>query len=419
MLGHSAANYSTSQWSVVDLFSGAGGFSCGFHLHPKFKVAAAVDIELGKPSLGPGALGCNGTYEANIGVSPLPLDLATIEPSTLAARLAEHVSSAPEVLIVCPPCTGLTRMLPKNHREDDPRNALIDRTAHFVSALRPKIVLMENARELVTGRFAHHFKGVREDLESLGYTVHADVYRFDQFGLPQVRERAVVVAAAPGLVLRCLGDLWDGYTVSAEAVAVRRAIEHFPKLVAGERDSNDELHTSPAATDHTLARLQAIPHDGGSWRDLVGTEHEHLLIPSMRRAIASGKSGRYSDVYGRMAWDQPAPTIKRECSHTGNGRYAHPEQDRLCSIREMAVLQGFPATYTFKARGRNNMYRHIGNAVPPMIAFQLASACAWILSGKRPKPSEWVMPGGHLAEDDIRVCETPGELTVSKKFDVV
>lgn len=388
-------------WSVVDLFSGAGGFSCGFHVHPEFKVAAAVDIELGKPSQGPGTLGCNATYEANIGVKPLALDLASIEAPTLAAVLAEHVSGSPDVLIVCPPCTGLTRAIPRNHQEDDPRNSLIDRTADFVAALRPQIVLMENARELLKGRFAHHFFEVRTRLEKLGYTVGASVYRFDRFGLPQVRERAVVMAAASGLTLRTLDDLWCGLEVVPDATTVRRAIGHYPALQAGERDATDKFHRSPAVSDLTRARLRAIPHDGGSWRDLVGTAYEDLLIPSMRRAVALGKSGRYRDVYGRMAWDRPAVTVKRECSHTGNGRYAHPEQDRLCTVREMAALQGFPSTFSFEGRGLKNMYRHVGNAVPPMIAYQLASVCSWMLSGRRPEPAQWVMPGGRLSASDI------------------
>ena len=105
-----------------------------------------------------------------------------------------------------------------------------------------------------------------------------------------------------------------------------------------------------------------------------------LLTPAMRRRAAAGDLGSHPDVYGRLWWDRPAVTIKRECGHIGNGRYAHPEQDRLCTVREMAILQGFPRGYRF-AGSLSNMYRHIGDAVPPLISYQLAAACRWMLTG--------------------------------------
>ena len=125
-----------------------------------------------------------------------------------------------------------------------------------------------------------------------------------------------------------------------------------------------------------------------------------LLTPAMARRVARGDFGSHPDIYGRLWWDRPAVTIKRECGHIGNGRYAHPEQDRLCTVREMALLQGFPRDYTF-AGSVANMYRHIGDAVPPLVSFQLAGLCAWILSGVRPAPAELILPGCHLSAADL------------------
>ena len=110
--------------------------------------------------------------------------------------------------------------------------------------------------------------------------------------------------------------------------------------------------------------------------------------------------GSHPDVYGRMWWDRCAVTIKRECGHIGNGRYAHPEQDRLCTVREMAILQGFPASYTFVGTLANR-YRHIGDAVPPLISYQLAALAQWMLTGRRPEPAELILPGSHLTAADI------------------
>jgi DNA (cytosine-5)-methyltransferase 1 len=102
-----------------------------------------------------------------------------------------------------------------------------------------------------------------------------------------------------------------------------------------------------------------------------------------------------------MWWDRPAPTIKRESAHVGNGRYAHPQLDRLLTVREMATLQGFPFTYEFPVASIANRYRAIGDAVPPLIAWQIAACVGWTISGRKPSPDEWVMPDTCLAVSDI------------------
>ncbi len=261
---------------------------------------------------------------------------------------------------------------------------------------------MENARELLTGRFTHHFDHLKSTLESAGYQVSAEVHFLNRFGLAQKRERSLIIAAKTGYRLRTLQDLWSGYTVPVEATSVRRAISSLRPLAAGEADPNDPMHVSPRVESLSLARIHATPHDGGSWADLRASHDADLLLtPAMKRSIASGKLGSHPDVYGRMYWDRPAVTIKRECGHIGNGRYTHPEQDRLCSVREMALLQGFPSDYIFEG-SLANKYRHIGDAVPPLVAFQIAWLADWILSGDRPSVDAIVLPNTTLQASDLR-----------------
>ena len=375
--------------------------SCGFSRQSGFRLIGAADAQLGKPSAAPSSLGCNASYTANIGVRPIEADLARAEPAEICDAMGVG-DRQPTVLAACPPCTGFSRAVATNHVRDDHRNGLVGRVADYTALLRPDIVLIENARELVTGHFGSHLRGLIGRLSALGYQVSAGTHFLTEFGLPQRRERAIVIAVRRPLQLRCLADLWNGWRVDPKATHVRRAIWDLPPVRAGEAHPADPLHVAPAfRSELNRRRLAAVPRDGGSWADLrAHPDKAVLLTPAMARRAARGDLGSHPDVYGRLWWDRPAVTIKRECSHVGNGRYAHPEQDRLCTVREMSLLQGFPRDYQFTGT-QANMYRHIGDAVPPLISFQLAALCAWILTGARPAAEELILPGCHLTSGDL------------------
>ena len=384
---------------VVDLFSGAGGMSCGFARMPGFRLVGAVDLERGKPSAG--ATGCNGTYGANIGIEPHRLDLATLAPGDLreAVLRTAGVDLAPSrlgVLAACPPCTDFSRAKPSNHLVDGGRNDLVGRVGDFVEYFRPRHLVMENAREFLHGAFRHHSDRLRERLAGLGYEVATETAMLTAYGLPQVRERALLIAsrtAGP----RTPADLWDGYEVDRVATTVRSALGRLASARATL--AADPMDRSPAMGPEVMARLGAIPRDGGSWSDLVRARPD-LLTPGMAARAAADVLNHHPDAYGRMAWNRPAPTIKRESSHIGNGRYAHPELDRLLTVREMAALQGFPVDYRFVA-ALKNCYRQIGDAVPPIVSYQIAACVRWMETGLRPGPEAFVLPGSVLRVGDV------------------
>lgn len=388
-------------YSVLDLFSGAGGMSCGFHRHPAFEVVGAVDAEIGKPSSGLGTLGCNNSFRRNMGIEPLALDLGTLDAEEL--RDLVSLPGRPTVLSACAPCTGFSRTLARNHLVDDSRNSLVGRVGAFARVFRPEVIVIENARELLMGRFGRHFEALRSTLQDLRYRVVPEIHFLSEFGLAQRRERALVLAVReehPALGLR---DLWAGLEVRQEAKHVRHAIAHLPPIAAGVADERDPMHVSPRiSSDVNQRRLRAIPHDGGSWFDLIDHPNaDELLTPSMKKRAAIRDFGSHPDVYGRLAWERPAATIKRECGHIGNGRYAHPDQDRLCTVRELALLQGFPDDYEFVSSSLTNLYRHVGDAVPPLVSYQVASLVHWILDGERPGPGDMVLPGCSLTPEDV------------------
>jgi DNA (cytosine-5)-methyltransferase 1 len=376
--------------------------SYGFHAHPAFDVIGAADLEVGKPSTGLGSIGCNATYEENIKVRPVTADLGTIDPHELAEMLGFRRREGPLILLACPPCTGFSRAVTRNLTEDDPRNRLVSRVVEFAARLRPRVIVMENVPQLLSDRgLPHHFNALRDGLSRQGYRVNATSFVLTRFGLPQKRHRAFIVAVRGKRLPHSLEDLWRGRSVEPSAVTVRRAIGYLPAVAAGETHPDDPVHTSCELTSSCLDRLHAIPANGGSWRDLADDPWTRsLLIPSMHRAIEAGRPNRYSDVYGRMSWDQPAPTIKRECSHVGNGRYSHPTQDRQCTVRELAILQGFPSGYRFVGF-RKNLYRQVGDAVPPMISYQLAWLAHWILTSERPDIEQTLLEETSIRAVDI------------------
>ena len=137
--------------TVVDLFSGCGGMSHGFHRQgDSYRIIGAVDLELGKPGLGKSkatTTECNLMYAKNIGITPKSADLSKLDPGTYRKELGLARGEL-DVLISCAPCTGFSQKNANNHLVDDPRNYLIERTADFVEALRPEFLVIENVKEL-------------------------------------------------------------------------------------------------------------------------------------------------------------------------------------------------------------------------------------------------------------------------------
>lgn len=358
-------------WKVVDLFSGCGGMSAGFRVYDDhFSIVGAVDYEVAKPGRGkhkPSSTRCNSTYRRNIGIAPKYADLSSLNPQAYRQELGLEKGEL-EVLIACPPCTGFSQKNARNHLEDDPRNGLVERTASFVEEFFPEFLVMENVKELLNGKQAHHFQYLCDRLSHLNYSVYSGVHNLSDYGLPQRRMRTLVIAR------RDYGFLGDKPLTSVgHLTTVREAIAHLPKVSAGEVHSADPMHVAPGMTATVQKRIRAIPKNGGSWGDIMNDpnfseeEKRSLLIPSMFRA----RPGSFPDVYGRLKWDTVAVTITRECGHVGNGRYVHPEQDRLLTVREMALLQGFPAAYFFEGPV-SAKYNQIGDAVPPSISKQIA-----------------------------------------------
>lgn len=339
---------------VIDMFSGCGGMSAGFHALNgsvgSYKLCAAVDIDEV----------ANRTYDANFGLTPAALDIAKV---ARGRKLLEQLAStrrpnAPLVLIGCAPCQGFS-----SHRnkagEKDERNSLFGDFARIATRLRPDVIVVENVPELLTDRYWPFVTEARSRLERAGYYVHLTVHNMAEFGISQERFRALMVAmpkpfSAP-----------RGFLERAEFRTVRDAIAHLPPVAAGVRHSQDEMHYSAGHKKSTIETIRAVPKNGGSRPDHVGPE-------CLRRAAKKNGRAVYEDVYGRLFWDRAAITITAYSRNPASGRFIHPEQDRGLTIREAALLQGFPSDYWFSG-SLDHRFRQIGNAVPPAFAAFLAA----------------------------------------------
>jgi DNA (cytosine-5)-methyltransferase 1 len=185
-----------------------------------------------------------------------------------------------------------------------------------------------------------------------GYEVWFKVIDCADYGLPQRRRRTVLLASLHGPI-----EL-HGPDKTAKKT-VQDALKGLPVLRHGASDGDDPLHTASRLSDLNYERIQASK-PGGTWRDWP----KHLVAKCHRKK--TGKS--YPGVYGRMSWGRPAPTLTTQFFGFGSGRFGHPSQARGLSLREGAILQGFPREYSFVRKGKSIQLkvlgRLIGNAVP-------------------------------------------------------
>ncbi len=320
-------------FTAIDLFSGCGGLSRGLR-DAGFQVVAAVEVE-------PKA---QHTYRLN---HP-KVRLYEKDIRKVAVRsLLEDAGMKPgelDLLAGCPPCQGFSRLRTRNQNTsiEDPRNDLVRDFLRFVRVLRPKAIMLENVPALADDE---RFKNLCENLKRLKYELVVHTLNAADYGVPQRRRRLIL-----------LGSRVHTPAVAAKAkhkVTVRDVLAS----VEPPSKTKDRLHAIPE--NRTLAVrkvIELIPQNGGSRSDL----------PSRYWLNCHKRNDGFHDVYGRMAWDDVAPTITSGCINPSKGRFLHPSQDRTITLREASLLQGFPKSYKFEvSHGKEAIALMIGNALPP------------------------------------------------------
>ncbi|BDR59678.1 DNA cytosine methyltransferase [Xylocopilactobacillus apicola] len=326
--------------NAVDLFCGLGGLTYGLS-SAGINVVAGIDIEKK----------CSFPYSKNNHAAFIPGDLKEISPDFI--DLLYPPDTDIKVLVGCAPCQPFSSYSYRYKGSDQTKNKmdLLHYFGKIVEEIHPDIVSMENVPQLAKeGVFAEFL----EVLKNAGYQVDWQIVYAPKYGVPQKRKRLILLASKFGSI-----SLIPPIYQEQNYPTVRMAIGDLPPIQSGARSKIDPMHRSVQLTEINLKRIrQSKP--GGTWKDW-----DQTLLP---KAYTKKSGQSYTSIYGRMKWDEPAPTITTKFYGYGNGRFGHPDQDRAISYREGALLQTFPRNYQFFDEEHQLSTKElgimIGNAVP-------------------------------------------------------
>ncbi len=346
------------KYNIIDLFAGVGGLSYGFSKLSQFNIIAANEIEKD----------ISVAYTLNHpDVKMLNCDISLLTEELLEKNLnGEKI----DVIVGGPPCQSYSTL---GKRQMDERANLFMQYKRVLKILQPKAFVFENVVGILSMDRGNLFKQIQQEFEELGYKLQHRVLDAVNYGVPQHRERVILVGFK--------GKNNYIYPVPTHGeglkpyVTLKDAIGDLPALKSGEtkttysgditneflsfvrKNSSDfvEEHSAPKNGEHLVRIMEALK-DGQSKDDL----------PEEIRP----KSG-YGNTYAKLWWEKPSTTITRNFACPSSSRCIHPRDSRAMSIREGARLQSFPDDYKFY--GSDGTKRlEIGNAVPPLLSMAIA-----------------------------------------------
>jgi len=340
------SNISTSL-KAIDFFCSIGGMTEGFE-DAGVKVIAGLDID---PD-------CKETYEKNHPNSTFVLkDIKTLETNYFVKKMDVKKKDDGLIMIGCSPCQYWTKINTERGKSEHSKNLLLDFT-RFVKYYKPGYIVIENVPGIERNQEESGLKRFLTFLDQNNYRYSKTILNMSEYGVPQKRVRFVLLATRNKNLIS-LPDKIDGVRTLGDI------IKGLPTIKAGSKNKEYGLHRSPQLSEDNKKRLKLTPKNGGTrlaWKD----------DPMLQISAYDGKDNIFRDVYGRMQWDTPAPTITTRFNSISNGRFGHPTQTRAISLLEGALLQTFNKSYSFLGKSDFVIAKHIGNAVPPIFAKQLA-----------------------------------------------
>jgi DNA (cytosine-5)-methyltransferase 1 len=341
-----------TEFTAIDLFSGAGGLSLGLR-EAGFKLAASLENDEQAAK----------TYLENIGPHLIvkPVEQVSVEEIASFAGLERGECT---LLAGGPPCQGFS--LQRRGSREDARNGLILEFIRFVEGLQPRFFLIENVSGLMTKHGRPFFRAVIERTAAIGYDCSMKKLNAVHYGVPQVRVRSFLIGERLDIGQAPHFRFPTPNLDESQWLTVGDAIGNLPSPPEDGAPHPDipnhyrEARLSPI----NLERIRHVPPGGG---------REHLPPHLQLACHQNNPTHRHLDVYGRLAWDKPSGTITARFDSFTRGRFGHPEEHRSLTIREGARLQTFPDSFVFFG-SREETARQIGNAVPPRLAQKLGEA---------------------------------------------
>jgi DNA (cytosine-5)-methyltransferase 1 len=376
---HTMSHMSTAAKPIaIDMFCGCGGISAGLR-DIGVRVIAGADIE-------PHYI-C--TFRHNFpDAETITEDLSLLDPKRLMRRLGIKPGEL-DILSGGPPCQGFSKNVPRKNRFLDlPNNLLVLTFIKYVEALQPKLVLMENVAEMKNGFGQTYTQEIVSRLEGDGYRVSYEVLNAADYGVPQRRRRAFFIArkarspldfptpthirsAKDSSSLLPWGEDW-------KHVSVWDAIGDLPSVSHDDCRTTFSYACEPFSDYQRNMRRDRKLVTNHTPRTLADTQYQRLASLNPGQGLKDlpdrlrPKSG-YSGAYGRLTKTMIAPTITRWVFHPGSGRFGHPEDIRVITIREAARLQGFTDDFEFTGT-YTQQAGQVGNAVPPLLIQKLAGS---------------------------------------------
>ncbi|WP_182186693.1 DNA cytosine methyltransferase [Pectinatus frisingensis] len=363
---------------VIDLFSGCGGLSLGF-IKAGYAVKKAVefDADIAK------------TYKMNHPeVDVIVDDIRNIEQSGV------FKAGDADVIIGGPPCQGFSMAGARirNGFINDLRNYLFKHYFNVVKTVKPKVFVMENVKGIMTmqdGKIFEEILRIFSDSEMLNgepYKLHYKVVKAVDFGVPQKRERMIIIGTRNDAF--DFDELWNqtkeeilrDYPHYFDTVTVQDAIGNLGGTTA------DGVIENPKPDTEYQRYLAA---DANELTNHTRTNHTKITVDRMSR-VANGENftaleetinSVHSGSYGRLCWDEQAPTITTRFDTPAGGRFIHPIEDRTLSPREAARIQSFPDDFIFYGN-KTSICKQIGNAVPPKVSYFLARLISKIIGSE-------------------------------------
>lgn len=332
---------------AIDFFCGAGGLTRGL-LDAGIDVVAGVDNDKR----------LRDTYERNNEPSRfIERDVADVDIKALRREVGVRATDT-TLYAACTPCQPFSTL--SRGKGDDDQKALLLQFAAVVAQSPPDFVIVENVPGLNNAIGRGIYRQFETVLTSKGFRTDARQLDAKHFGVPQTRKRFILMGSRHGAAKL------PAPTTAHRPPTVRDHIGRYPSIRDGEDSATHPNHVARPLQPHHRRIVEAVPADGGSRRDIADTSI--LLKCHQERPHA------HKDVFGRMAWDGPSPTLTCRCTDVYCGRFIHPDQHRGISLREAAALQTFADDYQFFGSSFLEKSRQIGNAVPVRLAGELGKA---------------------------------------------